>query len=419
MSITLDSTGSGYNLSTINNNFQKIEDEFNNKTLRRAPDAGDPNKMSDDIDMDTNGIHNCKDAVLASDVPNYGQTSSGAIDAANSAVEAAASAAEADADVVITNADVVLADGFAESAALSADEANGYVSTSELEVIARQLNILDAEVIYATDLVTELGGIQCIYDASTQVSWGIPNNVGATEVIVSISSDVLTTDVTTYTMIDAAVKQKETVVLADETYVTNKLAKSIKFTVVGAGGAGGGCVSNGLDDQGTAPSGSGGATVIKTVTDVEASYAIVVGNKGTGGYGNGNDGTVSSVTGVDITLTALPGKGSDATTSTDATRYTVGGQLGGVASGGDININGGASTPTYSMSGFVVVVSESGGSTKSLPVWRSMTVASGYAATGFGGGGGGGTTNGDADTGTYSTRGGNGSDGVVVVEEFF
>lgn len=56
--IDLDPITSGYNLSKINANFQKVEDELNNKVLYRNPPAGEPNSMSSNLDMNGKQILN-------------------------------------------------------------------------------------------------------------------------------------------------------------------------------------------------------------------------------------------------------------------------------------------------------------------------------------------------------------------------
>lgn len=59
MSIELDNVTSGYNLSVINANFQKVEDYINNKVLHRANTsvAGEA-MMERDLDMNGNAILN-------------------------------------------------------------------------------------------------------------------------------------------------------------------------------------------------------------------------------------------------------------------------------------------------------------------------------------------------------------------------
>lgn len=56
--ITLPDITSGYNLSAINSNFQKVEDELNNKVLYRQVQDGEPNQMKKNLDMNGNDILN-------------------------------------------------------------------------------------------------------------------------------------------------------------------------------------------------------------------------------------------------------------------------------------------------------------------------------------------------------------------------
>lgn len=56
--IELLDVASGYNLSTINSNFQKVEDELNNKVLYRQVQDGEPNSMSENLDMNGNEVLN-------------------------------------------------------------------------------------------------------------------------------------------------------------------------------------------------------------------------------------------------------------------------------------------------------------------------------------------------------------------------
>lgn len=65
--VILPDITSGYNLSAINSNFQKIEDELNNKVLYRQIQDGEPNAMSENLDMGSNRIINLPDAVSESE----------------------------------------------------------------------------------------------------------------------------------------------------------------------------------------------------------------------------------------------------------------------------------------------------------------------------------------------------------------
>jgi hypothetical protein len=56
--IDLDTITSGYNLSKINANFQRVEDELNNRVLYKDSPVGEPNSMSSNLDMNRRSILN-------------------------------------------------------------------------------------------------------------------------------------------------------------------------------------------------------------------------------------------------------------------------------------------------------------------------------------------------------------------------
>lgn len=70
--IDLDPITSGYNLSKINANFQKVEDELNNKVLYRNSPTGEPNSMSSNLDMNGNKILNVVTGTSPSDLATRG-----------------------------------------------------------------------------------------------------------------------------------------------------------------------------------------------------------------------------------------------------------------------------------------------------------------------------------------------------------
>lgn len=64
--IALDDVASGYNLSRINTNFDKIALEFNNKILYRDNPIGEPNQMENSLDMNSSDILNVGDVAAQS-----------------------------------------------------------------------------------------------------------------------------------------------------------------------------------------------------------------------------------------------------------------------------------------------------------------------------------------------------------------
>ena len=60
--ITISDIVSGYASTTqLNNAFNAVEAELNNKVLYRDPPAGEPNQMEADLDMNGNKIINASD----------------------------------------------------------------------------------------------------------------------------------------------------------------------------------------------------------------------------------------------------------------------------------------------------------------------------------------------------------------------
>lgn len=70
--IELPNVTGGYNLSTINNNFQKIEDALNEEVLYRKGYTGEPNEMQTNLDMNGNKILNVVTGTSPSDLATRG-----------------------------------------------------------------------------------------------------------------------------------------------------------------------------------------------------------------------------------------------------------------------------------------------------------------------------------------------------------
>lgn len=83
--IDLNNVAGGFNLSKINDNFQKIEDALNNGALWRDNPDGEPNQMKNDLDMNGNRIYNLPAPVAENEPARYKeiQDVQGAIDQAH------------------------------------------------------------------------------------------------------------------------------------------------------------------------------------------------------------------------------------------------------------------------------------------------------------------------------------------------
>lgn len=135
--IVLTDVSSGFQLSKINENFQKIEDELNNKVLYRDAPTGEPNALENDLDINGKSLYNVGDIsllghdgfeeILAETEDARDAAISAATDAQNEAISAAASA-------IASGASAGEASGFASDAEISALSAAASAITSAAEV---------------------------------------------------------------------------------------------------------------------------------------------------------------------------------------------------------------------------------------------------------------------------------------------
>lgn len=85
---------------------------------------------------------------------------------------------------------------------VSAEHLN--LTDTDLQSVARSLNILNSQIIYTTNTTSILDGILNVYDSTAQKSWGMPILDTAGETIQSVVGDLLTTNPisATYALID-------------------------------------------------------------------------------------------------------------------------------------------------------------------------------------------------------------------------
>lgn len=178
----------------------------------------------------------------------------------------------------------------------------------------------------------------------------------------------------------------------------------IRVYVVGGGGGGGG------SDTGQFPGtgGGAGATAIKVLlaSDLTAPVAVTVGAGGAGGAIGGNQGGAGSTSSFGALVSCTGGTGG-----LSYAQGRVGGS-GGVATGGDFSSNGGGgfnglaqASNTYSGSGGVSYFGSGGSGAQSV----GSNGAVGQPGIAYGSGGGG---------ASQSFAGGDGADGIVLIEEY-
>lgn len=202
-------------------------------------------------------------------------------------------------------------------------------------------------------------------------------------------------------------------ITSDETWMRPSGVTKIKVTVVGGGGGGGGARSS--QDMGSTGGGGGGAAI--KIIDVSSipSVDVTIGMGGSGGAAGEKDGSVGGDTEFGLLFSATGGDPGRYARS-PATAITING---GIGLGGDLNIQGGgaggfsrgSTGPRFSGGiGGSSILGGGGGSAVG-------DVVNGSAGGNYGGGGAGGMADLDVPADNKAT-GGDGADGVVVIESY-
>ncbi len=199
---------------------------------------------------------------------------------------------------------------------------------------------------------------------------------------------------------------------ANDTWTKPTGLKRIKVTVVGGGGGGGGRTAEAAVAAG---GGAAGGTAIKIIEagSLGATETVTIGTGGSGGTAGANDGAAGGTSSFGAHCQATGGGGGPNSGGNTP------GPGGGVGSGGDLNLRGGQGGPSTRTGAGIPSAGSGFGGTSSLAggappsTMDSSAVSAGAEAYGAGGGG---AVNGG---GTISTAGGNGTAGVVIVEEFY
>jgi len=209
---------------------------------------------------------------------------------------------------------------------------------------------------------------------------------------------------------------KTSVLTSGTTFTTQPGTTSLYARLVGGGAGGGGCSSVASAAAAAGGGGAGGyAEKTFTVTGNTAyTYAIGAAGNGVSGAAGAN-GTSSTFTVGGVTVTALGGTGGPLATAITTLGSFRGGAGGTVSTNGDVNSAGahGEYGVTLIVATPIVASGNGGNSPFGAGGLGLVAVGAGTNAVGFGAGGSG------SATGASTVRtGGNGSAGVIVVDEF-
>lgn len=186
------------------------------------------------------------------------------------------------------------------------------------------------------------------------------------------------------------------------------------------GGGGGGTSSPGAGAVSAGQSGSAGGYAEKYVLTSGLTFpaTITIGAAGAGGAANGNGGSGGTTSFVCTGMTSIictGGQGGPDNGNTGSFPTTSAGSSGGTATGGDINVVGGAAQGILFLSASSVLTGLSGTTSLGSPALQTSIAVNGQSGTGFGTGGGGGLSY----AGNGAKSGGAGSPSVVIITELF
>jgi hypothetical protein len=203
------------------------------------------------------------------------------------------------------------------------------------------------------------------------------------------------------------------------TYTPPAGVRALMVHCVGAGGGGGGCTTT-TTSAAAGGGGGSGAYSRRFITSPKSSYTVAVGTGGTAGANTGGTGGTGGDTTFDspAVCTAKGGAGGVGQTAGTAVASAAGGLGGAAASGvGDTLIDGSEGTAAFRLSGTQAIPGDGAPGSGPFGGGRVGTDASGAGVNGkqWGGSGSGALV----QNGSAAAAGGAGSNGRIIVEEYF
>jgi len=202
----------------------------------------------------------------------------------------------------------------------------------------------------------------------------------------------------------------------------NEVPNAVKYWVecIGGGGGGGGCAGAAAGQSAAAGGGGGGGYSGKWYLASELSFPVsyVIGSGGAGGTPGNNNGSTGTATTFEG-QTANPGTGGEGSAASSTNTSKDGGN-GGTGTGGDINVTGNYGGGATTILGGSYGMLSLGGGAAVYGTWTQAGAADqgniGVDADPYGNGGSGAF---ERAAGATNRRGGNGSDGRIIVTAYF
>lgn len=196
------------------------------------------------------------------------------------------------------------------------------------------------------------------------------------------------------------------------TYTVPAGARYIRVEILGGGG-GGGAVDGAASASAAGAGGGGGSYCWTNIISPAASYIVTVGTNGPGGATPSESGLVGGQTTFTNLMTAPGGLGGAGQVQSTANKVSLGGLGGALSTGGVLNMGGSSGGNGMCWAG-TLALSGLGADSFYGSGGASQTAAVGSAATGYGAGGSGAAVISNTDR-----AGGNGSQGIIIVTEFY
>ena len=210
--------------------------------------------------------------------------------------------------------------------------------------------------------------------------------------------------------------KKTTVLTSGTSFTTQPGVASIFIRLLGAGGAGGGCTSVAAAASAAGGGGGGGYAEKTFAVAPSTAYTYAIGAAGTGVSGaGGNNGGNTTFTVGGVTVTAFGGAGAVVATALTTLSAYRGGAGGAISTNGDVNSAGMPGENGVTLIVATPIVSSGNGGSSDFGGGGPGLVAVGAGAVGVGFGAGGS----GAATGASAVRtGGNGTGGMIIVDEY-
>lgn len=208
-----------------------------------------------------------------------------------------------------------------------------------------------------------------------------------------------------------------TVKTSGTSFTTGTGTHFIKVRMWGAGGGGGGADTAAVSAAAGGGGAAGGYAEKLFTVDPSTAYTIAVGTGGAGGTAGDNDGTAGGDTTFTVggtTVTAKGGPGGAGAAAGTAVNSELGGAAPAVSTNGDVNGSGAPGGYSVRFTGLVGASGAGGSASVGGGGVSKVAAGAGTAATGLASGGAGGLVL----NGSGAVAGGDGTGGLIVIDEY-